>query len=61
MPYDIDIKLEDHHNCNELVVESIQQFNQRLADPEINAPWRLDDTSGKLSENYCVYSAKKKG
>lgn len=32
-----------------------------MADPEINAPWRLDATTAKFSDNYCVYIAKKKG
>jgi len=25
------------------------------------APWRLDDDDTKLSDNYCIYAAKKKG
>lgn len=31
-----------------------------MADPEIDAPWRLDDDPSKFSDNYCVYTAKKK-
>jgi len=61
MPYYIDIELQDHHNCNELVIESIDQFNKRLADPQLNAKWKLDDNPSNFQDNYCVYSAKKKG
>jgi len=61
MPYHVEITLEDHHNCKELITESIDKFNERLDDPEINSAYFLDDTESLFDKNYCIYSAKKKG
>jgi len=61
MPFNIDVKLEDHNLSSELIAYSTDLFNERLSDPAINSEWRLDNDSNKFSDNYALYVAKKKG
>ena len=49
----------EHYNVKELVVDCLDQFNQRLN--EVNAPYRLADEADLIANNYNVYIAKKNG
>ena len=52
------MNIRNHYNIQELVVDGLEVFNQRLA--ELNAPYRLRDDSENLKQYYNVYIAKKK-
>jgi len=55
------VKIFDHYNIKELIIESIEQFNTKLKAFSISAEYLLDDNVDRLDTNYAVYLAKKKG
>jgi len=48
LPFNIDVKIEDHNNCSELIMESIDSFNNHLASLNINAKYRLSDDPDQI-------------
>lgn len=64
IPFYVDLHIQDHFDCKQLVVDAVQAFNQHLTELSLREPERakylLDDDPARFPDNYNLYTASKK-